>query len=280
MKTHLLTFTLASILIGTLILTPAYSETELPIIVSTDEMSYVDGDTILVSGEVNAVLFGMPVSLQIISPNGNLVRIAQLDVDSASKTFGTEISTGGPLWSNSGTYLIKVLYGTASRSAETTFEFGGSTGSIITIPSESADPSGMTSTDVEGFSVGYSITGGNVLSIIPDVDANSLIIGISTTSEGEITITIPRSLMDSLIGDDDDEYFVLVDGEEVDFDETKTSTDRTLTIQFPDGAEEIEIIGTFVIPEFGTIAVLILAVAIVSIVAVSSRSRLTIMPKL
>jgi predicted secreted protein with PEFG-CTERM motif len=40
------------------------------------------------------------------------------------------------------------------------------------------------------------------------------------------------------------------------------------------GTEEIEIIGTFVIPEFGTIAAMILAVAIISIIAISSKSRL------
>ncbi|MFB5598469.1 MAG: PEFG-CTERM sorting domain-containing protein, partial [Nitrosopumilaceae archaeon] len=51
------------------------------------------------------------------------------------------------------------------------------------------------------------------------------------------------------------------------------------TVEFPAGTEEIEVIGTFVVPEFGTIAALILAVAIISIVAVSARSRLSIMPK-
>ncbi len=114
----------------------------------------------------------------------------------------------------------------------------------------------------------------------PDDDASSLIIGISTTSDGELTITLPRELIDS-IGPDgqEDTFFVLIDGEEVDFDETKTSTDRTLTIVFPDGAEEIEIIGTFVVPEFGTIAVLILAIAIISIIAVSSKTKLSILPK-
>jgi predicted secreted protein with PEFG-CTERM motif len=39
------------------------------------------------------------------------------------------------------------------------------------------------------------------------------------------------------------------------------------------------VIGTFVIPEFGTIAVMILAVAIISIIAVSAKSRLSIMPR-
>ncbi len=74
--------------------------------------------------------------------------------------------------------------------------------------------------------------------------------------------------------------FVIVDGEEVDFDETKTSTDRTVTIAFPANTEEIEIIDSFVVPEFGTIAVMILAVAIVSMVAISAKSRLSIIPRL
>jgi predicted secreted protein with PEFG-CTERM motif len=44
-------------------------------------------------------------------------------------------------------------------------------------------------------------------------------------------------------------------------------------------AEEIEIIGTFVVPEFGTIAAMILAVAIISIIAISAKSRLSIIPR-
>jgi predicted secreted protein with PEFG-CTERM motif len=48
---------------------------------------------------------------------------------------------------------------------------------------------------------------------------------------------------------------------------------------FPAGAEKIEVVGTFVVPEFGTIAVMILAVAIISIIAVSAKSRLSIMPR-
>jgi predicted secreted protein with PEFG-CTERM motif len=79
--------------------------------------------------------------------------------------------------------------------------------------------------------------------------------------------------LDATINSEDDQFFVLVDGEEVDFEEIATSTERTLIINFLAGAEEIEIIGTFVIPEFGTIAAMILAVAIISIVAISAKSR-------
>ena len=121
--------------------------------------------------------------------------------------------------------------------------------------------------------ISYEITNGKIINVIPDLDAVSLLIDIEAIDNGAITLTIPRSVLDSTINDSDDEFFVLVDGEEVYFEEITTSTDRTLTIEFLAGAEQIEIIGTFVIPEFGTIAAMILAVAIISIVAISAKSR-------
>jgi predicted secreted protein with PEFG-CTERM motif len=69
---------------------------------------------------------------------------------------------------------------------------------------------------------------------------------------------------------------VLVDGEE--WDDVEINGNE-VTVMFPAGAEEIEVIGTFVVPEFGTIAAMILAVAIISIIAISSKSRLSIMPR-
>jgi predicted secreted protein with PEFG-CTERM motif len=122
--------------------------------------------------------------------------------------------------------------------------------------------------------ISYEITNGKVINAIPDMDAVSLLVHIESVDDGSITLTIPRSVLDATINNGDDEFFVLVDGEEVEFEEIITSTDRTLTINFLAGTEEIEIIGTFVIPEFGTIAAMILAVAIISIIAISSKSRL------
>ena len=126
----------------------------------------------------------------------------------------------------------------------------------------------------------HDITGGSVTEMEIDMESTSLIVKVDSDDAGSITITLPRDVIDATMNDKDDDMFVIVDGEEVDFDETTTSTDRTLTIAFPAGTEEIEIIGTFVVPEFGTIAVMILAIAIISIVAISSKSRLSIMPRL
>lgn len=276
MSTHLKAFTLLTLIIVSISGGYAFAQTDnlalSGINVTTDKESYLDGDTIMISGQVRDLLSGTPVSLQVFAANGNLVTIQQLDV-SPDKTFSTEISAGGSLWKSQGTYTVKVLYGTQSRTAEATFEFGGSDGGIT-------KPSTTVKVDRTNFVLSYKITGGSVLSVTPDDEANSLIIAIKTTSDGELTITLPRALIDALTptGQDDD-FFVLIDGEEVEFEEVTTATDRTLTIKFPDGAEEIEIIGSFVVPEFGTIAALILAVAIISIIAVSAKTRLSILPK-
>ncbi|MDH3361780.1 MAG: PEFG-CTERM sorting domain-containing protein [Nitrosopumilus sp.] len=128
--------------------------------------------------------------------------------------------------------------------------------------------------------IGYTITSGNVVSVMPDVDTNSLIIGINADKDGIITLELPRSVLDAKMNNNDDEFFVLVDGEEVNYDESVTKTHRTLSVSFPAGTDEIEIIGTFVIPEFGTIAAMILAIATISIIAISAKSRLSVMPRL
>ena len=101
------------------------SQIEYSIIVTTDKTSYKNDDTILVAGEVRDIL-GSPVSLIMKAPNGDLISIEQLEVGS-DKKFSTELTAGGPLMRDSGTYTIQVLYGTESRSDETTFTFGGST---------------------------------------------------------------------------------------------------------------------------------------------------------
>ncbi|MDH3677658.1 MAG: PEFG-CTERM sorting domain-containing protein [Nitrosopumilus sp.] len=270
MNTHLSVFTLFAIMIASIGMAPAFGQIVQPIVVTTDKSSYSEGEAIMVTGEVSEILFGYAISIMVIAPNGNVVSIDQVMVGS-DKKFGTELAAGGSLMKAGGEYTIQVLYGTENRIAETSFTFGGST--------ESTGPEGLVQVSGTDFTVGYEITGGKLISITPDVDANSLIIAIDATDDGQLTITLPRELIDAKIGDDDDDFFVLVDGEEVDFNETTTSTDRTLVISFPAGAEEIEIIGTHVVPEFGAIAALILAVAIISIIAVSTKSKLSIMPR-
>ena len=122
--------------------------------------------------------------------------------------------------------------------------------------------------------VNYGIVNGTVNSVVVSPSDDALDISVTTNDNGILTITLPRTLIDSTVNGQDDQFFVLVDGQDVDFQESKTATDRTLTISFPDGTSQISIVGTSVAPEFGTIASLILVVSIITMIVVTFRTRL------
>jgi predicted secreted protein with PEFG-CTERM motif len=131
--------------------------------------------------------------------------------------------------------------------------------------------------DGTNMSVTYSITNGKVLDIKADTNSKSLIVSIQTNGDGTLTITMPRALIDAKKTDgSDDQFFVLNDGKgNGQFQETNnTATARTLQIPFLDGTLQIEIIGTVVVPEFGPITAMVLAIAIISIIAISTKTGL------
>jgi predicted secreted protein with PEFG-CTERM motif len=303
-------FALFGILITSISVIPAFGEND-SITVTTDKSSYSDDEIISISGEIKYLALGDQLTILITSPNGNIAEIDQVTAG-PDKKFNTEITPNGAYWKIPGTYTILVTQD-ENNQATISFEFSGVVNSFVdeldaviedaviedaviedaviedaviedaVIEDPLVVNSLVTATTVtiqdSADLISYEITNAKLLNIIPDLDAVSLLIYIETTDEGSITLSIPRSILDSSINGGDDEFFVLVDGEEVDFEEIKTSMDRTLTIEFLAGTEQIEIIGTFVIPEFGTIAAMILAVAIISIVAISAKSRLSMVSR-
>jgi len=98
---------------------------------------------------------------------------------------------------------------------------------------------------VEGFEIDYEIEGGTVTNVMVDPIFSSLVVEMDTTDDGQVQISIPRSLLDAKIGSNDDIFFVLVDDSEVIYDETNTDNSaRKLLIPFSKGSTVIEIIGT------------------------------------
>ena len=261
--------------------------------ISTDKEAYNPGETILISGQVYPQVPGIDVILQIVSPRNNIVQIEQLEVNSDGEFSGSIETSFGGLWRASGTYDIRAFYWNDVRT-DIQFDYGmTSVGtqeqqapeqelneSVQSEQMQSSEIVGVEVQDsvlvVDGIDVNYTITGAKIISMTPDLDAKSLIIKISTTNDGELVITLPKDVIDT----DEEGFFILVDGEETAFIEDLHDNSRTLTIPFYNGSEEIEIIGTFVIPEFGVIGVLVLALAIVAIITVTSKSRLSLMPKL
>jgi len=129
------------------------------------------------------------------------------------------------------------------------------------------------------FKIVYVMTEGMIKQVVPDEDAKSLILQIDSISNGTLAIKLPREVIDARFGDGDDDFFVVVDGQEVAFDETKSGNERTLSIDYPAGTEEIEIIGTSVVPEFGAITAAILMTSIIAVIFIS-KSKLALNPKI
>lgn len=246
--------------------------------VRVDKTTYGAGETIMISGTVPAVLEGTPVAVQVFNPRNTMYTIAQ-PTPGADGTWSTTVRVGGPLGIN-GIYTVKATY--AGQSVQTTFEFRGA----------EIEP-GTIRVEFQGnvFNVRYELTNGSITSIEVDPEFTSIIIFMRTsaTMDGTLTITLPRQLIDArerigMTGPDagaDDEFIVLRDGDMVDYQETETTaTSRTLVIQVPAGTEEIEIIGTYVIPEFGIIAALILAMGIGALVVLSRKNQiLKVLPR-
>ena len=130
----------------------------------------------------------------------------------------------------------------------------------------------------KSYPVNYNLTGGTVSDMSLDTNATSLVISLQTTNDGNLTITLPRTVIDAKAGANDDQFFVLVDGADTNFQESKTNTDRTLSIPIVVGTEKVEIIGTQVVPEFGPLSYTILVISIISIIVITAKtsSRLKI----
>jgi predicted secreted protein with PEFG-CTERM motif len=238
--------------VGTMTMSSAYAENGLPLDVSSDSTTYDHESTITVTGTVANVIPGnVPITITVVSPLNSIVTIDQINV-SNDGMFETTISTSGALWKYDGTYIIKVNYGSLTDNV------------IVELIGECTSQLFL-----EGNCLPYEISGGMVTGATINTDDNSIIISLDAHDDGTLTITPSESTQEGI-------FMVLVDGEE--WDDVEINGNE-VTVMFLAGAEEIEVIGTFVVPEFGTIAAMILVVAIISIIAISSKSRLSIIPR-
>ena len=270
------------LVIASLILLPflggeSFAQSNQVLTVTTEKESYAAGEPIEVFGLVDIRLEGVEALIRVVSPVGNMVDVDQIAVDtdgSFSKTISTSI---GGLWKETGTYTIMVNYGENSTQVE--FEYGGMmSAGVQTTPEFAMEENENTSQSImiEDHSLDYELTCAEIQSLTPDTENKSLIIAIKTDCDGELTITLPKDVIDT----DENGFFVLVDGDETNHKASSVGEFWTLTIPFSYGSEEIEIIGTFVIPEFGTIAALVLVVAISSILIISAKNKQIFIPKM
>ncbi len=154
----------------------------------SDNTAYQEGDVITITGEIEKVIPGMPVTLQIFFEK-NLIQVSQVKVSQDGK-FTDTFTAAGPQWKNEGTVIINADYGGAST--ELNIEFFKNTSGVFTSNYEVKIPGGGT------FDVQYTMKGGVISSMDVNQGNLSLVINISTSSDGNLNINLPRDSIDSI----------------------------------------------------------------------------------
>lgn len=155
-------------------------------------------------------------------------------------------------------------------------------GSII----PTADAQGSNDTfdlkiDGKPYPITYNITGGKLSNMTAMKENSTLAIELVTNDDGTLVLELPRNIMDSKSPQNEDEdYIVFADGLQIGADQiTTTNQVRTLSIDFDNGVEEIEIAGTRIVPEFGPLTVLLLAVGIIGVLIVTTKLTKPVIPR-
>ena len=120
--------------------------------------------------------------------------------------------------------------------------------------------------DDNSFDIKYDFDG-DVIAMEIDTELNSLLIGTENVKDSQFQITLPNDLISA----ENNEFAILVNGFEVEYEVVET-VDPYLTFFVPVYTEEIEIIGTYVVPEFPLGTVLTLG-SITGIVILLQKSK-------
>jgi len=120
--------------------------------------------------------------------------------------------------------------------------------------------------DDEVYDIEYDFNG-DIIAMAIDKETFSLLIATENVIDSQFQIKLPNDLIRA----ENNEFAILVNGFEVDY-EVLDTVDVNLTFFVPAFTEEIEIIGTFVVPEFPLGAVLVL-VTISGIIIIVQKSK-------
>jgi len=117
--------------------------------------------------------------------------------------------------------------------------------SFSILPSVFAENIYNLTVDEHSFDLTYEFSG-DVIAMAIDQELSSLLIGVENTTDSLFRITFDNTLITAENGN----FAILVNGLEVDYDILDDGDSSTLRFYVEEGTEEIEIIGTHVIPEF------------------------------
>jgi hypothetical protein len=246
-------------------LLPVYAQTTTNhLTVNVESDTYSIGDTVVITGRLDATVVDQPLLIQVLDPEGNRDRIDQVDVASDGR-YRYSFTAGG-LINTVGVYKIQVSY-KGSTYAETSFVYDfPELHSLYRIV-----------IDGQEYFIQYLIMGrGNeLLNITTDFSRNAtspgdawLIVSLSTQSDGTLSLKFSKEFFDA-----NNEFLASIEGRETKVRDEGDEINNVIGIDFEAGTKEIRIVGDHVIPEFGLVFVPLLLASVIGLSVAYSRLR-------
>ena len=222
---------------------------------STNKATYKAGEKVVISGTVEKVVKGSPVTILIRNPIQNVYNVGQVDLLNNVFIHDLVISDN----SKPGVYTIEIKHGTQTAK----LHFTVNEGLVQTIPV------GTTSIKVRGEEIGLI----KYKNLQVSTGDNSITIELDSTSGSDNPIMQEFEFPKEVIDAPDQSLVVEIDGAVLNCSETETNTARILNCFIPPYARVMKITGTSVIPEFGPLAAMILIIGMASIITTSRIKR-------
>ena len=241
---------------------------------STSQTEIQPLDSVLVIGKITGVSIFKPVTITVISPDGEIVYAPELPFDDDG-VFKRLIHPPLPSFKD-GIYTVIASHEDTDKTAQIQFTVIGSTISPIKSPTKSPEPeiidnkpSAITLSAETTFGDNKIIVTGSTISSTTDVtftvtSPNGNLISIAQVTPGTNGEFSTEIISGGSMWKEDGFYTITAN--------QGLSSEHKQSVQ-------VEISNGVVVPEFGPIAVMILVVAIISIIAVSSKSRLSIISR-
>ncbi len=219
------------------------------------------------------------VTLKVTSPNGKVVAVGQITPDSSGE-FAEEFKIG-PSWNEDGFYAIVVTQRATLHILDTIIEIRDGV-ALKTMENESNiaplfERSSTTATMPTGITISADASVGSTEIVITGTtDKLSQDISLTVTAPNGNVVTADQA---SPTLDGEFSAILTTGGPLWKQDGIYTVTAQQFDDEAYTDTVMVDIQDGVIVPEFGTIAAMILAVAVVAIIAVSARSRLSIIPR-
>ncbi|MDR3782826.1 MAG: hypothetical protein P4K92_05935 [Candidatus Nitrosotalea sp.] len=247
---------LLSLIAVSSIFLPAYADPSIITAVSNKDV-YQQGDKVIISGSVPQIVDGNPVTIIIRNPMGNVYDVGQVGLLNNLFVHDFVISDN----SIGGDYTVNVKYDAQAVQ----FHFTVVSSTLTVIP--------VIDSEIKIRTNGTNPVSYGDVAVLPTDNKITVVMDTSNIKTGTVDqqYQIPKKIVDTPGG----EIVLMTDGNRILCAQSETDTIRILDCPIPAGSKELELSGTFVIPEFGPLAGLAISISIMIVVVLSRTYKIS-----